>query len=333
MTATATAPAAPAVTAPAAPVAPAPINNTAPASTAPAAAPAPKASTTALETGENTAPDPVAPSDWPADWREKASVGADGKVDEKLLGRFKRYNSPKAALEALRHAQDRIAKGELQKVLGDNPTPEEIAEYRAANGIPEKPDGYKLELGDGRVVGEAEKPLVNKFLESMHANHASPAMVSASLNAYFALRDEQMRQREDTDLSQKNETVEMLRQEFGPEYRGNMNAIHGLLGTLPGGVGTKLLNARFSDGTAAGNDPDFIRALVNIARELNPAASVAPGSPGTAQNTVADEITKFKTLMADPNSEYHKGPKAEANQKRYRELLKANESLTARKAA
>lgn len=322
-------------TAPAPVATPAPAAAPTPSPVAAAPTPAPKATPTALEPADPSVPEPVAqtPADWPADWREKASVGADGKVDDKLLARFKRYTSPKAALDGLVNAQNRIAKGELQKVLGDKPTPEEVAEYRMANGIPEKPDGYKLEIGDGRVVGVEDKPIVDKFLASMHSNHASPTMVNAALKAYYDLRDEQIHQREDLDLSAKQETVEVLRSEYGPEYRANMNAIHGLLGTLPGGVGEKLLGARFADGTAAGNDPNFIRALVTIARELNPAATVVPGSPGASQNTIADEINSLKALMADTTSEYWKGPKAEGHQKRYRDLIGASEKLAQRKAA
>lgn len=102
--------------------------------------------------------DPVA-GDWPEDWRSKAAGG-----DEKLMKFLERYNSPKAVVGALVDARKLISQGVNRPPKADA-TPEEVAAWRAENGIPEKPDGYEVSLPDGFVIGEADKPVVDSFLD------------------------------------------------------------------------------------------------------------------------------------------------------------------------
>jgi hypothetical protein len=44
------------------------------------------------------------------------------------------------------------------------------------------------------------------------------------------------------------------------------------------------------------------------------------------------ELDGLRKMMGDQNSEYWKGPKAEANQKRYRELIDADQKMKAKAA-
>ncbi len=303
----------------------------------PAADPAaPKPAATVLS--DPPPADPNAPpaepkaGEWPTDWRERASQGADGKVDDKVLQRLKRYASPKAGLEALIHAQNRIAKGEVQKVLGENPTPEEVAEYRKANDIPEKPDGYKIELADGRVIGEVDKPIIAKIAERLHSSHATPAQVNNAANIYFEVQESLIQQRQDADIDDKVRVEDALRLEYGTEYRGNVNALRNYLESMPGSIGAKLAGARFSDGTLAFNDPDVLRYFTQQAVEANPAATVAPGSSANPAASLATEIDQLKVEMSDPQSAYWKGPLAEKKQKRYQELRSVEERMKTRAA-
>lgn len=311
-------PAAPAVVAPAAPAAP-------PAAPAPAA---PPKAPTALDPGAD--PAAPAPGAFPDDWRKQLSKG-----DEKIAKRLERYASPIAVAEALIHAQDRIAKG-VKPGLSPNATPEEVKEYRAMLGVPEKPEDYKIELPEGRVVGDEDNPLVAKFVARMHGANASPAIVNQALAAYYDIQEAGIEAREDADVDQKVKTTDELRSEYGPEHKANMNAVHGLLAGAPAGLAAQLHDARLPDGTLVFNHAPMVRWLVNLATELNPAAKVAPGSSGNAAQTLSDEISALKAEMNNPESEYHKGPKIEkggikdtAKAHRYRELLEAQERMQA----
>lgn len=262
------------------------------------------------------------PSTWPDDWRESYAG-----QDEKLLKRLGRYASPKAAFDALISAQDKISRGELKKPLGANASPEELAAYRADQGIPETPDKYELKLSDGRVIGDADKPLIDKFLANMHGKNATPEQVSAGVDAYYEIVDEIQAQRYEADEDFRRQSEDELRAEFGNDFRRNMNMISGLLAGAPSGVKEMLMDARTEDGVRIINSPDTLRWLTQLAREINPVAAVVPGAGANAGQAITDELANIQKLMGDSKSEYWKGPKAERMQERFRQLVDAQQRM------
>jgi len=127
------------------------------------------------ETTETTLSEDKPTDAWGDDWRQNY---ADG--DEKMAKRLERYSSPKNALDALVAAQNKISSGEMQTTLKADATDEERADWRETNGVPATPDGYEVNLFDGLVVGEADKPMVDSFLESAHAGDLIGSMNTKS---------------------------------------------------------------------------------------------------------------------------------------------------------
>lgn len=255
---------------------------------------------------------------WPDNWRELKANG-----DEKMLKRLQRYASPSAAIDALFEAQTRISKGDLLPTLKENPTPEEVADYRAAHGIPTEPTGYEINLPNGLVVGEADKPLVDEFLAKAHASNMHPAQVNETLGWYFDRAEQARVAQEERDTEARMATEDTLRAEFGQDYRVNVKIAHDMLAQAPGELKTKLLAGRLADGTLIGNDPDVIRWLTGLSRELNPIGTVVPGSGTNAVQAVETEMAGLKKMMGDHSSEYWKGPMAAKNQARYKQLVEA----------
>ena len=296
-------------------------NADAPAAAPSAPAPNVQAPSNILDQPDSDQP-PAVQSTWPDDWRESYAG-----QDDKLLKRLGRYASPKAAFDALISAQDKISRGELKKPLGPNASPDELAAFRADQGIPESHDKYELKLSEGRVIGETDKPLIDKFLESMHGKNATPDQVSAGVDAYYDVVEEMQANRYEADEDFKRQSEDALRAEFGNDFRRNMNMIGGLLAGAPGGVKDMLMEARTEDGTRIINSPDTLRWLTQLAREINPVAAVVPGAGANAGQAISDELASITKLMGDPKSEYWKGPKAEAMQERFRQLAGAKERM------
>jgi hypothetical protein len=261
----------------------------------------------------------VVPADWPEDWRAKLAGG-----DEKILKRFERYQSPKAVAEALLAAQQKISSGELKTAKPEKATPEQLTEWRKANGIPETPDKYDTSLPNGLVIGEADKPIVDEVLKAAHEADASPAVVKNVLSAYYKAQDVMQAQQAEQDADFKEETESALRAEWGPDYRRNLNQIESFLGSLPEGLGQRLAFARLSDGRPLGADPVAARWLADLAREANPLASVMDNTGDKAKG-LTEEIDGLKAMMGNRTSEYWKGPNAEKHQARYRELITIKE--------
>ena len=264
------------------------------------------------------APAPATPaaSDWPDDWRNKYSD------DPKVLKRLERYASPVAALDALFAAQAKISSGDLKSVLKPDASPEEVASWREDNGIPASPADYELSLPSGRIIGEADKPIVDEFLASAHEANMHPNQVNKALDWYMTkqetVQQEQMARDEETRMS----AMEQLREEFGPDLKRNVMLAKE---SVPEDIRDEFMGGRLADGTLIGDNPVVIRWLANVARELNPIATVAPGSGTNAVQAVDNEIASLKAMMGDRQGEYWKGPKASQLQARYRDLVSAKE--------
>lgn len=276
-----------------------------------------------LDGGEDEKP-VVAPADWPDDWRQKL-VGEDAKA----LKRIERYGSPKDVANALFAAQHKISSGELKAGKPEDATPEQLAEWRKANGIPDTPDKYDTSLPDGLVIGEADKPLVAQVLQAAHEADASPAVVKNVLAAYYKTQDAEAAKQADADANQREETMVALRNEWGGDYTRNVNMVNSYLGSLPDGLGSKIAMSRGPDGLPLGNDPVMARWLAQQAREANPLASVMDNT-GDKSKGLSDELDGMKALMGDKNSAYWKGPTAEKMQARYRELITVRDKVAAR---
>lgn len=291
----------------------------------PAADPAPVPATPAVA----AVPAPAAPEPTPAtpaadpkpadDWRVRASGG-----DEKLLGYLARVPSEKALVETLKRYNDDMKAGKFLKPLSDNPTDEEIAAHRKATGVPEAADGYLQSLPDGLVVGDDDKPFVEKFLTNMHASNAPPAMVNAALETYYSIVEEQVAAQAEAEHAAQQAGVEDLRTEWGPDYRRNLNAMHAHLDTLPEAVANAFRFGKGADGLPLGYNPAVLKWLAAQALEANPLSTVVPGAGANQAGAIADEIAKIETAMRTDRSAYNRDEKMQA---RYRELIGARLKL------
>lgn len=264
---------------------------------------------------------------WNETWRQDYA----GK-DEKLLKRLERYASPKAALDALIAAQNKISSGEVKHSLPDKPTAEELTEYRKEHGIPDKPEGYLENLPNGLVIGDEDKPLFESFVKGLHDLNSDPKIAAYAVKWYNDFRETEITKQAERDEVNKSATEDALRAEWGNDYRTNVNSIHGLLDAAQPEVAEAVLNARMADGTALLNNPQVMRWLTSVAREINPVHSIVPGSgSGTgAMGSISEEIGRLEKYMKDERPKYNKDTKA---QERLRELYDARGKLSARSAA
>lgn len=266
---------------------------------------------------------------WDANWRETYA-----KDDAAKLNVLKRFASPGAALDALFSAQQKIRSGDLKAALPKDATPEQLAAYRAENAIPEKADGYLEKLPDGVKVADDDKPIIEPYLKVFHDENVSPALAHKLLAVRSAEHERMIEARVTADQTEKTATEDALRSEWGNDYRGNINGIHGMFNGMGADVTEALLQARTPDGRALFNDPNVLKAFAQLSRELNPSASIVPATGGALEGKgVDDRITQIEALMGDRNSAYWKGGTADKMQVEYRNLIDARNSMRKRNAA
>lgn len=245
--------------------------------------------------------------------------------DEKMLAELGRYATPKDVNDARRAAAERISKGDIRAPRpADDAPPEQLAEWRKAQGIPEKHTDYKLELKDGLVVGEADKPLLDSFLQSQHAKDATPAEVNRSVSWYFEHQAAQIEARDNADAEYRSNQEEILRKDMGADFKRNVRIVNEFLQTAPPGVAEKIMGGRDHNGRLFAADAGVISWLTNLALERNPIASVVSGSGPAAIAAMETELAGLTKQMGDPKSDYWKKGEVGAKlQERYRQLVTA----------
>lgn len=315
--------------APAPPASPAPtaLNPDAPPAAAPPASPPVAA---APPVGSPPASPPAAPAAvaWPENWRNMYAG-----EDAKLLARLERFTDPAKAFDALIEAQNKIRSGDFAKPLPANANEQERLAWRQANGIPDKPEGYFEKLPDGLVIGKDDQPLFTEFAKAMHDENVSPAAMHKAVKWYYGLQDREQAAISNTDKQHAIETTDALRQKWGNDYRANIGQVMSFLDSLGGELKSQLMDASLPDGRRLFNSPEIVSWFADKARELNPAGILIPGGNGEGQMASIDaEMKGLEKMMGNKSSEYWKGPSAEKNQARYRDLIDAKQKIAARVA-
>lgn len=251
--------------------------------------------------------------------------------DEKLAKELERYADPLAVNQARVEARRKIDSGVIKSKLADNATPEQIAEYRKENGIPEAPDKYDLALPNGVVIGEADKPLVDSFLQHMHGENATPAEVKRGLTWWHKQQEALRVDNENKDATFKQESTAELGKRYGGDFKRNISHVDRFLDEFPPGVKDKVLGARLPNGRLAGSDPDYIDFLYQQALFRNPIATVMGGNSEAQVKAAETRLQELIKLSGDPNSAYNKGAGREKLRAEHLELIDGIEKIKAAK--
>lgn len=265
---------------------------------------------------------------WGDDWRTRMAAGSTDP--EKELKRLERFESPEGVFKSFREMERRMSAGELRTTLPKGASPEEVARWRQENGIPAKPEDYKVNMPAGRQAPKEDDAFLKSFLKSAHDSNYTQGQVDNAIAAFYAEVDRQEQAITEAEKQAEQKTEDDLRKEWGADYRPNKAMAEALLARAPAGFRDRFMNGYLADHTPIKASVEAWKWLVQMEREINPAATVVPGAGGDVGKTIDTELTNLKALMGNPNSEYWKGPKAEANQARYRELLAAQERIKAK---
>lgn len=280
---------------------------------------APAVSGTLLEA---TAPEtPAAPAAETASWRDR--IAGDDKDFRKRLDRFA---DETAFARSYRALEQKLSSGEYKQAIPfpDKGTPEQQAEWRKAQGVPDKPEAYDVNLGNGAVWGENDKPILNDFLAHAHGRNYTPDQVKANLEWYHSLQEKMAAHRAESDGAFKRAAEDTLRAEWGGEYRRNEGAFKNLIAGWSKEAREALFGGRTESGELIGNHPAVLKEFARLALEVNPAPSLLP-SGGADAKSIDTRIGELQTMQRDRGSAYWRGDMAAKLQAEYRNLVDARD--------
>jgi hypothetical protein len=253
--------------------------------------------TSASEQGDG---DDYAP--WGENWRQDLTGG-----DEASLKLAQRYTSPRAVWQKLL-AQEQVIRRGAHKApteLPANATPEQIAEYRKAVGVPETPDGYEIKFAPELGAGETEQSLVKSFAQFAHEQNV-PAQHTKKLFDWY--QQELMRTRQEEQSTRQRQIARNdadLQKEWGADYSRNARILGEWMETHP-----SLAQAI----KTYAHDKGVLAEAVELALELADPESLIGGEPGLGGKSMEDRIDEL-------SGKY--GKRTPAEEKEYDRLLEA----------
>jgi hypothetical protein len=267
----------------------------------------------------------------PGDWRQDMAAG-----DRAFLKTLERFENPAALAKAYKELTSKLSSGEIRAFKGppDDATPEQIAAWRTDHGLPEDAAAYVkgLKFADGTVPGEPDQPLLASFAERAMNGHWTAEQFNQAVGWYYALQDQLAAQRHLADGAFKEQSSSELMRDWGTDYAINRNSVVQFLDrTFPQDFKIDLLNARLPDDNMLANHPAFSRAVLEIAKTLNPRGSVLPNASGAGLSSVESRIAEIEgkymraTHGTDSWKSYWTGEAGARMQQEYRSLLAARE--------
>lgn len=266
------------------------------------------------------------------------TLADDASEEEKVehgkrLALLKRFNSPAEAAKKIREQEKLIASGAHKKPLAKNATPEQIAAWRAENGIPDSPDKYDLTMPDGLVFGGDDKPVIDQLVKNLHAANASNDVVKGALKAYAEIKATAQEARIERNDNTRQETEDVLRGEWGQDYRENISSVKAMLDHAGESVANDIFQAVDANGVQIVNKPGVMKWLAQHARELGFVQGTVVPAGGDIGSGIEDQIAAIEKTMFNENGSknpaYWQSEKAQAN---YTKLLEARERLSSKKA-
>lgn len=223
-------------------------------------------------------------------------------------------------------AQNKIRSGELASGLPENPTEDQLRDWREANGIPESPEGYEAQLDEGLVLGEEDERVLGEVYKIAHQHNIPASAMSDITNAVLKAREEEIQELQQQDSIDTQQSSRMLKDAWGPDYTTNLNLVRGLVAQMPEDLRDEFSQARLPNGKALFNSPEALVFFADLQRQVNPSATVVPSS----SNPVADinsEISSLEKRMREDFDGWFKDKEANA---RLEALYEARERMNNR---
>lgn len=225
-----------------------------------------------------------APSPEGADWRSTIT-------DETLREHAGRFTTVADLVKDHAGLRDKLQTALV--VPKDGAPPEEVAAFRKALGVPDKPDGYKLPAAD--ALNEDGKRVLSGVVAKMHAAGAPPAVVEAAVGTYLT----HVAEVEQAQAAAAQRAVEAgisdLRREWGADFDANVEFAKRGAQQFGGDGFRAFLDGAKVDGVPIGSHPAFVKVFAEIGRRMGEDGFQASALSGSAAQTVQEQIDALHT--------------------------------------
>jgi cytochrome c553 len=193
--------------------------------------------------------------------------------------------------------------------LAENATPEQLAEYREAKGIPAEGtmEAYGVKIPEDAGLSDADTAMIGAYVESMHSKNATPGEVQNSIDEYMQIYAAQSQEMNTKDLEYQKASQSALKEEFGADYEAYQGTAEAQLGTMFGGneeAMANFLNARMPDGGRIGDAPEVFKMLVDMGLQNGLTDRIEANQMEANGKSIMQQISEIEGLMSTDRAAY-----------------------------
>lgn len=223
--------------------------------------------------GEQSAPDQAEPSAYDsgqtgAETEPKSSDPGWRRIFPKEYQQDEFFQQYTSAKEALLDLKGKVLKSKDAVVKpGEGATEGEIAEYRKAMGIPDRPEDYHLPKPEGfpeEIISD------EWFRNAAHEIGLSKDQAEKVYAQYYQNMAEQLQTQKAEKLQKQKKAVEEMQREYGGEYDAKLTQGKRAVQEIGGAD-----FAKFLEESGLGDDPRMIRAAIRMGELIGEDSLVA----------------------------------------------------------
>ena len=196
----------------------------------------------------------------------------------------------------------------LQSLLGRKgviiPNEEDSSEvwnkYRKDIGIPEDSKSYTKDGFNSPEEVQWDSDFESNIAEAAHRLNLSDSQFTGLLNAYseqVSLAQEKLSVNNSDSVE---ETQQNLRKEWGSAYDAKINMGIIALDQITDGDASSLADVILSDGSALGNNADFIKAMSQVGKTMQERGLINGETANTSAMSPDEAKQKLASIMSDP---------------------------------
>ncbi|MDR6818500.1 hypothetical protein J2X76_003677 [Neorhizobium sp. 2083] len=256
-------------------------------------------------------------------FREQLAGGDAG-----LLKQLERHKSIESISKSFKESRNAAKNAGKPLVLGEKATPDEVKAYREAMGIPDEAKDYPVAFREEFKPTEEDKEILDSFKEYLHGANADPRAAKAALEWYQDFATERVQQLNSNLAKVAKETQSALRDEWGGEYEGNLNAAQQLMTTQLGDEGfEQMMGLRLMDGSRLQDNIAFVKMMAQLGADYYGGNAIMTGDVETTAKTVEEQIQTLLKLRVDDPEKY----KSDEVQSKITKLYQQRDKINARK--
>tara|TARA_R110000787_G_scaffold104653_3_gene211938 strand:+ start:6626 stop:7444 length:819 start_codon:yes stop_codon:yes gene_type:complete len=216
------------------------------------------------------------------------------------------------------NAQSMIGRDKVA-IPGQHSSPEDWDNVYDRLGRPESADAYEFDLGEN-----TNDEIMAWYKTAAHDIGLNPSQAQKLAESYNELLAQSAENVPDYD-SIRSEREAVLKKEWGGKYEDNINLGSSILKEFSD---EPLTEIDLADGSKLGDNPDFVRAMVNVGSFIKERVSedafegIAKGSGGLSPDDINDQLREIENPQ---------GPLFDGSHPQHREYVERRSRLYAQK--